>query len=78
MYNSSPTSVNCRIASDCVLDLKSLARFCTFGVYLDDALRDRFVVRLRNTILHAHLVQSELNFKKQIKDVVNGTDGQSE
>nr|XP_054930096.1 uncharacterized protein K02A2.6-like [Dermacentor andersoni] len=46
------------------IELRHMAAKCTFGTFLDDALRDRFVVGLRNVAIQATLLKrKELNFE---------------
>lgn len=51
--------------ADFIIDLKKLASSCEFGQFLDDALRDRFVVGLAEEAYHRRLLtEKDLTFKK--------------
>lgn len=51
--------------ADFINDLKKLASSCEFGQFLDDALRDRFVVGLAEEAYHRRLLtEKDLTFKK--------------
>lgn len=51
--------------ADFIIDLKKLASSCEFGQFLDDALRDRFVVGLAEEAYHRQLLtEKDLTFKE--------------
>lgn len=53
------------------VELKSLARQCVFGNFLDDALRDQFVCGVRDEHTRQKLlIESELTFDKAVKIAV--------
>ncbi len=54
--------------SEFVADLKRLSLHCSFGAYLDEALRDRLVCGLRSEATQKRLLtEAELTFKKAVE-----------
>ncbi len=54
--------------SEFVADLKRLSLHCSFGAFLDEALRDRLVCGLRSEATQKRLLtEAELTFKKAVE-----------
>lgn len=59
--------------ADFAVELQALSKYCVFGVYLDKALRDKFIAGLRNAKIQGELMNSadEMTFDEAVTKAKN-------